>query len=210
MQAISGVGVDSLAALRSILAPLEPAAFFSNICERRPALVRRPGARGHFSGVFESREVWAMLEQGQLRYGEGVDVTRFTAARQRETLNYNSPQPARCCAACTQRSTPVMTWKYRSRHWFGHTLTLSLQSRQGSMDVPTMFNPLALQCRRRTRPRPQARAKATLRSSTLCGAALATVAACVCCTRSGTAPPSRLRSRFLSRRYSAHAAATRI
>lgn len=79
-----------------LVAPYSFDHFLSTVCERGTLLITRPHAPATHTGCFAADDVWALLESGRLRYGESVDVTHFTAERQRQTFNYNgdnAPDP---------------------------------------------------------------------------------------------------------------------
>jgi hypothetical protein len=62
--------------------------FMSAIAERKALLLTRPYAPDRNKGCFDIEDVWTLLE-GKLRYGLNVDVTLFTANKNRETFNFN-------------------------------------------------------------------------------------------------------------------------
>lgn len=76
-----------------LVAPFGFEHFLSNVCERGALLVTRKHAHAVNQGCFDADDIWALLKARRLRYGEGVDVTLFTAARQRETFNHNGDTP---------------------------------------------------------------------------------------------------------------------
>jgi len=69
-----------------LLAPLTPQRFEDEVRERRPLHISRPKDRAYYRGWFGSDELRALLRQGELKYTEELDVTRYSGGR-RSTLN---------------------------------------------------------------------------------------------------------------------------
>jgi hypothetical protein len=78
------------AALAWLLHPVPVAKFRRKVLDRSVLHISRPHTPAYNAGCFGIQDVWGLLGRGELRYGTNVDVTTFTAARQRQTFNYNS------------------------------------------------------------------------------------------------------------------------
>ena len=83
-------GATPRAALTWLLHPVPVAKFRRKVLDRAVLHITRPKVQGYNLGCFGIDDMWDLLDRGLLQYGTNVDVTTFTAARQRQTFNHNS------------------------------------------------------------------------------------------------------------------------
>ena len=106
-----------------LVAPLSLAQFDSEVRELRPMhLVRaasRAGESGYYTGWFGSKDLRALLADGQLRYTEDVDVTSYANGK-RSTLNGDGAAGEEEVLAAFGRGCSVrLSWpqRYNDRVW---------------------------------------------------------------------------------------------
>uniref|UniRef100_H3BDR0 Bifunctional lysine-specific demethylase and histidyl-hydroxylase n=2 Tax=Latimeria chalumnae TaxID=7897 RepID=H3BDR0_LATCH len=81
-----------------LIAPLSPTMFFSEIWERKTALVRRSNPE-YYKGLFSTAEFDQILKENEVQFGVNLDVTSY-ANGQRET--HNPPG----------RALPLIVWDF--------------------------------------------------------------------------------------------------
>ncbi|XP_077342613.1 ribosomal oxygenase 1 [Lithobates pipiens] len=81
-----------------LISPIKPKEFFSNIWEKKPALIRRHNHK-YYDGFFSSSEFDRILREDNVQFGVNLDVTSYTDGV-RET--HNSPG----------RALPLVVWDY--------------------------------------------------------------------------------------------------
>jgi len=97
-----------------LLAPLSPAQFEEEVRERRPLHISRSADRAYHRGWFGSEELRQLLRDGDLKYTDGLDVTRYTVEGGRATLNGEGAATAEEVLAAFEGGCSVrLSWPQR-------------------------------------------------------------------------------------------------
>lgn len=91
------------AVLEWLVAPISATQFYEENWERAPLLVQRSDAPDYYDGWLDVAQLWNMIEEHPLNYGEHIDCTSYTDGKRKTLTPANTDLGDRAVAAQVQQ-----------------------------------------------------------------------------------------------------------